>query len=88
MAGQSFANISATPAPFVLGGGQYGLVTTGTLGTAQLQVLADDGVTWVNAGAALTAGASTLTLSPGQYRLNLSGASGLYLSLRPIPPAS
>jgi len=90
MAAQNFVNVSATPPAFPLSGGQYGLVAQATTwGTAQLQLLSGDGVTWMNIGTALSAnGQSVVTLPPGQYQLLLTGLSGGYISVRPIAPAT
>jgi hypothetical protein len=84
-----FSNISATTAAFTLKGGVYSLTTKATSygTTVQLQVLALDGVTWLNESVNITAdGVTTYTnLPPGQYRINISGATGLYADLVRVP---
>jgi hypothetical protein len=84
-----FSNISATTAAFTLKGGNYALTTHATSygSTVQLQVLAIDGVTWLNEGSNVTADGVTSysNLPPGQYRINISGASGLFADLVRVP---
>lgn len=74
------APVSATPGTFNLDAGTYGLALTATVwGTAILQKLMPDGVTWVpvNGGGFAGDGYSTLTLPAGQYRLVLAGLTAL-----------
>jgi hypothetical protein len=70
--------ITATPTDFYLDAGRYGLLATWTVGTATLQKLAPDGVTYLNVSAALAApGAasaySVYELPAGRYRMLLAG---------------
>lgn len=48
-----FSNIAATTAAFILKGGRYAPIATFGGGDLQLQILALDGVTWINVGAAI-----------------------------------
>lgn len=89
-----FDNISVTTAAFTVRGGRYILsaVATWSAGSVQLQMLAEDGVTWIApwtiAGAAnnFTANATaTLDLVPGQYRLAVTTATAVYASLCSVP---
>lgn len=70
----TFDNISATTAAFHLFGGQYGvLVKASTYGTVTLQVLAEDGTTWLTALTAFSAdGVSLGNLPDGMYRVALA----------------
>jgi formylglycine-generating enzyme required for sulfatase activity len=86
MATQSFKNIAETPASFWLSGGQYALVANaGTWGTAKLQMLSADNTTWLDAAAQVgTNGMTLVTIPAGQYRLLVTGATGLYVSIVPV----
>lgn len=66
----SFSNIAATTAAFQLGGGKYGVrCKASTYGTVTLQVLLDDGTTYVTAATAFSAdGFSVVDLPAGTYR--------------------
>jgi hypothetical protein len=85
----AFSNISTTTSPFTLKGGTYSFIMRATSygTTVQLQTLAPDGSTWVNAAANVTAdGTNTYSnLPPGQYRINISGATGLFADLTRVP---
>jgi hypothetical protein len=75
---QYWTAIAATPADFTLDAGNYALIATWTVGTAQLAKLMPDGVTAVPVSAALPApgagsGYSLYSLPAGQYRLLLAG---------------
>lgn len=68
--------IVATPNDFNLDAGVYGFVATWGVGTAQLQKLLPDGVTFANVTAALAAPGvnyTNLQLAAGRYRLVLAG---------------
>jgi hypothetical protein len=87
-------NISATTAAFALMGGRYVMAAIATWGggNVALQMLAADGSTWVApmniAGSAnsLTAnGSATLDLSPGQYRIAVTTATGVYATVARVP---
>jgi hypothetical protein len=76
-----FSNISATTAPFVLKGGQYGVTVTATFssGTVTLQRLGPDGSTYVTALTAFSsAGFATAYLPQGTYRFAIATASAVY----------
>ena len=86
--GISFDNISATTAAFELYGGRFGIMAHGTwsAGSATLEILADDNMTWLTAATALTAdGTALVDLPPGQYRWAVATATALYLSLVRVP---
>lgn len=83
-----FSNISATPAAFVLLGGEYGMMVSATFGggSVTLQGLSLDGATWVTVLPAFTAnGYSYLDLPPGQYRVLIATATAVYISVSRIP---
>ena len=66
-----FSNIAATTSAFALTGGVYGVkVKASTYGTVTLQVLLDDGVTYVTALTAFSADGfnGNVSLPPGSYR--------------------
>lgn len=74
------APVNATPPDFNLDAGTYGLtVTAGVWGTATLQKLLPDGVTYVPVTGAILAGNgfTVLVLPAGQYRLALAGITSL-----------
>lgn len=86
----NFANIGAiTTAGFYYKGGATTLTWQATLnaGNIQLQILANDGVTWLNVGAAVSAlGFSSVgNLPAGQYRFVISLATANYISLASVP---
>jgi hypothetical protein len=69
---KSFSNIAATTAAFNLDGGKYGVSCVATFGggSVTLQVLAQDGVTWLPALTAFTAnGYASVDLLPASYRV-------------------
>jgi len=71
----TFSNISATTAAFTLLGGTYAITVVGaTFGSVTLQVLANDGTTWLTAATAITANgtASPVYLPPGSYKFALA----------------
>ena len=50
-----------------------------------VRYLAADKVTWLNAATAITAdGVASPTIPSGQYRVLVTGATGLFLALAPI----
>lgn len=62
--------VVATPPDFNLDAGVYGLTLAWTAGTATLQKLLPDGVTYIAVSAAIAAsGYTVLQLPAGQYRL-------------------
>jgi len=79
-----FTNISATPAPFVLRGGNYGITAHATFGggSVTLQRLSPDGVTYVTVLTAITAdGYANLNLPSGTYQLAIATATGVYVDV-------
>lgn len=73
---QFWSAIAATPNDFNLDAGLYGLTATASAwGTATLQKLLPDGVTYVPVNAAILAGNGyvTLHLPAGQYCMVLAG---------------
>ena len=87
--GAVFANISATTAPFRLGGGRYNAAVLATFGggSVMLQALGPDGTTWLSIGASSDFAANdiaTVDLAPGQYRL-IATATGVSCSVWRVP---
>jgi hypothetical protein len=85
---RSFANLSASSSGFFLRGGKYSAVVSATgYGTAvQLQALSGDASTWVNCGSNFTANAvATFDLASGQYRVLITGATGVYFVIGTVP---
>lgn len=83
-----FSNISATTAAFALLGGKYCCAVTATFsgGSVQLQMLAVDGATWFNLGAAFTvAGSQNFDLPAGQYRFVITTATAVYAVVANVP---
>jgi hypothetical protein len=79
-----FKNISATPATFVLRGGNYGLTCHATWGggSVTLQRQASDALTYVTAVTALTAdGYANANLPSGVYQLTIATATAVYCDL-------
>ena len=82
-----FSNVSATPAVFVLVGGQYGITCSATFGggSATLQVLSLDGSTWISVLPAFTSsGFANIDLPPGQYRVLIATATAVYFTVSKI----
>lgn len=76
-----FKNISATPAAFVLRGGNYGLTCHATWGggSVTLQRLSPDGSTYVTVLTALSAdGYGNANLPSGTYQLLVATATAIY----------
>ncbi|MFO1099746.1 MAG: hypothetical protein U1E81_16135 [Xanthobacteraceae bacterium] len=83
-----FSNISATTAAFTLKGGKYAIVASATFGggNLQLQALAADGSTYVNVGSSITAaGLTTYDLPPGSYKIAVTTATAVYVSITSVP---
>lgn len=79
-----FSNISATPASFVLRGGQYAVTVVATFGggSVTLQRLAADNSTYVTCLTAFTAaGYATVNLPSGTYRLLVATATAIYVDV-------
>lgn len=67
---QTWVAVAATPPDFNLDAGVYGLMLSWTAGSATLQKLLPDGVTYVAVSAVIAAsGYTVLQLPAGQYRL-------------------
>jgi hypothetical protein len=78
----TFSNIAATPAPFTLRGGAYGVMVNGTFGTVTLQRLSLDGTSYITVLTAFTAaGYASVNLPAGTYQLLLATASGIYADI-------
>ena len=76
-----FKNLSATPATFVLRGGNYGLTCHATWGggSVTLQRQASDGSTFITVITALTTdGYANANLPSGTYQLTIATATGVY----------
>ena len=86
--GKAFDDISATTGQFPLGGGRYGIVVHGTWGggSATLETLAGDGLTFVPCATAFTAdGTALVDLPPGVYQWVIATATALYLTITRAP---
>ena len=84
------SNISATPASFVLRGGQYGVTVNATFGggSITLQRLSVDGATYVTCLTAFTAaGYASVNLPSGTYRLAIATAASVYADVVAIVTA-
>jgi hypothetical protein len=80
----SYSNISATPASFVLRGGNYGVTAKATWGggSVTLQRLSPDGSTYVTAMTAFSAdGYGNANLPGGAYRLLVATATAIYVDV-------
>ncbi len=77
-----FKNVGSTQGPFGLRGGNYSVKAAGTITSVKLQVLADDGSTFLDVMSALTSAGVTnnLSLPAGTYQLAIVG-SGIYASV-------
>ena len=83
----TFSNISATTAAFTLYGGQYGVTATATFGggSITLQKLSVDGSTWVTVLTAFSAaGYATVNLPQGTYRIAVTTATAVYVSVESV----
>lgn len=80
----AFANISATPATFVLRGGLYAMTVTATWGggSATLQRLVPGTSTYVTVQTAFAAdGFAAMNLPNGTYKLVIATATALYADI-------
>jgi hypothetical protein len=80
----SFSNILATPASFILRGGNYGVTAKATWGgdSVTLQRLSPDGTTYVTVLTAFTAdGYQNANLPSGTYRLLVATATAIYVDV-------
>ena len=78
---QTWKNISATPATFILRGGLYALTLNATWGggSATLQRLSPDGTNYITCMTAVTTnGYATAQLPSGTYQLTIATATALY----------
>lgn len=76
----AFSNISATPADFVLRGGQYGVMVNATFGggSVTLKRKSLDGSTYVQVLAPFSAnGYATVNLPNGTYQLTIATATAV-----------
>lgn len=81
---QIFKNVSATQGPFTLHGGAYAVKVLATFGggSVTLQVLADDGSTYVTCLTAFSAnGYATVNLPSGTYQFLVTTATAVYVSI-------
>jgi hypothetical protein len=88
--GKIFLNIAATTAAFALLGGKYGAAAVATFGggSAKLQMLGPDGISWLSVSAATdfaAAGYAVIDLPPGQYRITILTATAVYVFVYRIP---
>ncbi len=86
----SFSNISATTASFILRGGCYGVTAKATWGggSVTLQRLSPDGATYVTVLTAFTAdGYASANLPSGTYRLLVATATAIYVDVVSIVTA-
>lgn len=85
----TFSNIAATTAAFELRGGRYDLLVIGaTFGTVDLQMQGPDGTTFISvlpAAFAATGIKQQLDLPPGQYKVVIAGATGVYAVVARVP---
>lgn len=82
------SNIAATTAAFILNGGDYMLLVVATFGGGNvvLEALGPNGSTWLPIHTALTAnGVTGFSIPPGQYRLAITTATGVYVGINRIP---
>lgn len=80
----AFKNISATPAPFTLRGGNYGVTAHATWGggSVTLQRLSPDGSTYVTVLTAFAAdGYQNANLPSGTYQLLVATATAIYVDV-------
>ena len=87
---QSFSNISATTAAFVLRGGRYGIDVVATFGggSVTLEKLAGDGSTFVSVSSATdftAAGYAEIDLPPGTYKIVIATATAVSVQIQRIP---
>jgi hypothetical protein len=84
--GLHFKNISATPGPFDIQSGQYGVTVKGTgFGTVTLQRLSSDASTYVTCLTAFSQnGYQTVNLPDGTYKLTIASASAVYADIEPV----
>jgi hypothetical protein len=83
-----FKGVSATPAAFLIKGGVYTLIVTGTtIGTVQLGILSADGATYAPVGSGVSAAGVTqpIWLPPGQCQISLTSSTSVNLTLARIP---
>jgi hypothetical protein len=87
-----FSNIAATTAGSAFLGGKSASIVHATFGggNVQWQTLALDGSTWINVGSSITADNFVVLgdLPPGQYRLAVTTATGVYAALSTVPGES
>jgi len=77
-------------AAFTLKGGKYMVLVSGAGATINLTALSTDGVTFMQTIPPLTPGASTggyatVDLAPGQYRIEVTVAGSVFVSISSVP---
>jgi hypothetical protein len=85
---QTFSNIAATTSNFQLQGGLYEIAVVATFGGGNvvLQQLGPDGSTYLPVHTALTAnGVATANVPPGQYRVAITTATAVYVTVARVP---
>lgn len=79
------SNASATTSAQDFQGGSCVCVFCGTIGgaTIKLQMLGQDGTTYIDVLSLTSAGVTSLTLPPGRFRVYVNGGtpSGLYVTI-------
>lgn len=89
---KSYSNITADTSPFWIYGGRYMLTAVATWGGGNvvLETIGPDGSTYLAVAnladdAVEANGSFYYDLPPGQYRFNLTTATGVYLKLTRVP---
>lgn len=88
--GFKVSNGSADTTAVPLMGGEYGIIAVATWGGGNVVVegLSNDGSTYIPVHTAITAnGYATFKIPPGMYRLNITTATGVYVTVYRIPGA-
>lgn len=86
--GIKYSAISASTGAFYLKGGRYGFAAVASWGggSVELDILGPDGTTWLATAVAFSAdGYKTIDVPPGQYRITVDTATGIYISLTNVP---
>ena len=83
-----FSNFAADTAAFPLYGGKFQVAAIATWGGGNLvlEQLGPDNTTWLPVHTALTAnGVAVIDIPPGQFRFNITTATGIYAVVTRIP---
>lgn len=88
--GKAISDADETTAGFALKGGRYGVAAVATWGggSAKLEILLPDGTTWVSVGSSTDFtddGFALVDIPPGQYRVAIATATGVYASIDRVP---